>query len=115
MGISGENMKTSSNRLGKISGRLVTAAVVAALSCGPALVAAQDSQDVGDTKPSGAAMLFDLALGRPLGLGATVLGTAVFIVGLPFEALSGDVSAPARRLVVEPGAFTFVRPLGEFN
>ncbi len=115
MGHPGEIMNTSSKRLGKVSGRLVTVAMVAALSCGPTLAAAQDTQDVGDTKPSGAAMVFDLALGRPLGLGATVLGTAVFILGLPFEALSGDVSAPARRLVTEPAKFTFLRPLGEFN
>lgn len=66
----------------------------------------------GDTTPGPAAMAFDLALGRPVGLAATALGTAVFVLGLPFEAMSGDVSGPARRLVVEPAKFTFTRPLG---
>jgi hypothetical protein len=66
----------------------------------------------GDTAPGPAAMAFDLALARPVGLAATVLGTAVFVVGLPFEALSGDFSDPARRLVVEPAKFTFTRKLG---
>jgi len=50
---------------------------------------------------------------RPLGLVATVLGTVVFVASLPFQALAGNVADPARKLVVEPAAFTFVRPLGE--
>jgi hypothetical protein len=58
-------------------------------------------------------MALDLALARPIGLGATVLGTVVFLVGLPFELLAGNVSDPARKLIVEPARFTFTRPLGE--
>jgi hypothetical protein len=57
-------------------------------------------------------MGFDLLLARPVGLAATVLGTAIFVVGLPFEAISGDFADPARRLVVEPAKFTFTRKLG---
>jgi hypothetical protein len=57
-------------------------------------------------------MAADLIIARPLGLAATVLGTAVFIVALPFSAISGNVSDPARRLIVEPAEFTFTRPLG---
>ncbi len=38
----------------------------------------------------------DLLVLRPLSLVGTVLGTAVFIVGLPFEAMSGDVAGPAK-------------------
>lgn len=67
----------------------------------------------GDNTPSGAAMAADLVLARPLGLAATLLGTVVFVVGLPFELLSGNVSDPARKLVADPARYTFTRPLGE--
>ena len=63
--------------------------------------------------PSGAAMAVDLVVARPLGLVATVLGTVVFVAALPFELLAGNVADPARKLVVEPAAYTFTRPLGE--
>jgi len=66
-----------------------------------------------DTTPSPGAMAADLLLVRPLSLAGTMLGAGVFIAGLPFEALSGDVSGPARRLVAEPAKFTFARPIGE--
>jgi hypothetical protein len=65
-----------------------------------------------DSAPSAIGMAADLIIARPLGLAATVLGTAVFIVALPFSAISGNVSDPARRLIVEPAEFTFTRPLG---
>lgn len=68
---------------------------------------------IGDSAPSAGAVAADVLLLRPLSLIGTVLGTAVFIVGLPFEAIAGDVSDPARRLVVEPAKYTFTRPLGE--
>jgi hypothetical protein len=68
---------------------------------------------VTDAAPSSGAIAADIVLLRPLSLVGTVIGTAVFIVGLPFEAIAGDVSDPAKRLVVEPAKYTFVRPLGE--
>lgn len=67
----------------------------------------------GDVTPDGAAMVADLVFARPLGLAATLLGGAIFVVGLPFEAMSGDISGPARKLVGEPAEFTFTRPLGQ--
>ncbi|WP_022976344.1 hypothetical protein [Nevskia ramosa] len=63
--------------------------------------------------PSGMAMAADLLIARPLGLAATLLGTAVFVVSLPFQALAGNFADPAQSLVVEPATFTFTRPLGQ--
>jgi hypothetical protein len=63
--------------------------------------------------PSAGAMAFDLVLVRPVSLVATVLGTGLFVVSLPFTALAGDVKSPAERLVMEPARYTFTRPLGE--
>jgi len=67
-----------------------------------------------DEENSGALMAADLILARPLGIVATVLGCAVFIVSLPFSALGGNTKQASQKLIKEPASFTFVRPLGEF-
>ena len=60
------------------------------------------------------AMAVDMVLVRPLGIVGTVLGTTGFIVSLPFSAAGGNVGEAARKLVVEPAKYVFVRPLGHF-
>ena len=67
-----------------------------------------------DGEISAEAMAADLIVIRPLGIVASVLGTAVFIVSLPFSALGGNTKTACRKLVQDPAAFTFTRPLGEF-
>jgi hypothetical protein len=51
---------------------------------------------------------------RPLGLVATVLGGAIFIVTIPFSALGGNADAAYNYLLADPFKFTFSRPLGDF-
>ena len=46
------------------------------------------------------------------GLVATVLGTATFLVSLPFSAAGGNVGEAAEHLVMKPAKATFVRCLG---
>jgi len=65
-------------------------------------------------KPDGAEMAFDGLVVRPVGIVATALGAATWVVILPFTLLSGDVEAAGDTLVADPAQFTFVRPLGEF-
>lgn len=66
--------------------------------------------------PSGGMMAFDIVLARPLGLAATVVGTGLFLINLPFsEFESGGPAAPFKALVVRPAKFTFTRPLGRIN
>ncbi len=69
---------------------------------------------VGDTyqQPTALAMTGDLVLARPALFVMTVVGTAVFVVSLPFSALGGNVGNSADTLVVRPGKATFVRCLG---
>ena len=86
-------------------------AVAAALLATSPLAGAAESARYDD--PSFGSMVVDAAVARPLGLGATVVGTAAWIVTLPFSALGGNVRAAAQKLIVEPARFTFVRPLGE--
>lgn len=56
----------------------------------------------------------DALLVRPAGLLAIAVGTALFIVTIPFSALGGNKDAVYKKLVVEPVEFTLRRPLGEF-
>lgn len=62
---------------------------------------------------SGEAMVIDALIFRPVGLVTTVIGTAVFVVSLPFSALGGNVAEAAEKLVVEPVDYTFKRKLGD--
>lgn len=65
-----------------------------------------------EEEPSAGAMFADAIVARPLGLVATTLGAAAFIVSLPFSALGGNVEQAADKLVVGPARETFVRCLG---
>lgn len=56
----------------------------------------------------------DALVVRPVGFAATVVGAAIFVVALPFAAISGDVHNTGRALVGAPAKFTFQRRLGEF-
>jgi len=62
-----------------------------------------------------AEMAVDGLLVRPLGLAATAVGGAIYLVVLPFAAISGDTKGPARSLVGAPARFTFQRKLGDFR
>ena len=57
----------------------------------------------------------DVLIIRPATLVGTVLGTALFVVALPFSIPSGSVKMTAEKLIVEPFKYTFTRPLGEFD
>ncbi|MFZ5655091.1 MAG: multidrug transporter [Pseudomonadota bacterium] len=95
-------------RSGGIARPLVLAAAL--LLCHPALAEVADTED--PNSPSGVAMGADLIIGRPMLLAATVLGTAIWLVALPFSALGGNVKESGDKLVVWPAKNTFVRCLG---
>lgn len=54
----------------------------------------------------------DLVVARPLLLGATLVGSGLFVVSLPFTAIAGSVDSSAEALVRRPARSTFIRPLG---
>jgi hypothetical protein len=90
------------------------ALIVATLTlmlCQPAL--AQHREPVTGDRSSD--MAVDLILVRPLGIVATVLGTACFIVALPFTVPTGGVEDAAREWIGAPLEYTFDRPLGNFD
>lgn len=67
-----------------------------------------------ESAPSGGAMVIDALFARPLGLVATVIGTAVYTVSLPFSLTGGNEHEARENLVYSPAGYTFDRPLGEF-
>jgi len=88
-------------------------ALIAALALAPIVSSAGGLSipyDVSDGSMAG-----DFFLCRPLGLAATVIGSVLFVVSLPFSALGDNVGQAADLLVVEPAKFTFDRPLGKFK
>ncbi len=90
-------------------GRRLTAAAMVALMALPQALWAEGAID---EDPSAGAMIGDLLVARPLGLVATVGGTAAFLVSLPFTLLAGHTAEAADTLVVGPAQATFVRCLG---
>jgi len=59
-------------------------------------------------------MIFDFILLRPMGIVATILGTSMFVVSLPFSAAGGNSKEAYQKMMVEPASYTFKRPLGDF-
>jgi hypothetical protein len=57
----------------------------------------------------------DVVLARPGCFLATIAGSVLFVVALPFAATSGSIHKTADTLIVEPAQATFTRPLGDFT
>jgi hypothetical protein len=57
----------------------------------------------------------DVVIARPFGLAGLVIGSAFFVISLPFAAASGSVKQTADTLVSAPFNFTFTRPVGDFQ
>jgi len=79
----------------------------------PACATAQQDDTVSGDKATD--MVVDAVVMRPLGLAATVVGTVLTVVALPFTIPSGSVETSARELILRPVAYTFKRPLGDFR
>ncbi|MEZ5566317.1 MAG: hypothetical protein R3F24_12825 [Gammaproteobacteria bacterium] len=85
-------------------------AAAALLAVSP-LAAAAESHRADDA--TFGTMVVDAAIARPLGLGATVVGSVLWVVTLPFSALGGNIDEATNELVKKPARYTFMRPLGE--
>ena len=90
-----------------IKSRVLTALVVGLISV-PAFADAAEH-------PNDFAMAGDLLIARPFGVVWTVAGSALFVVSLPFTAVSGNIKPAAHTLVVGPFRETFIRCLGCVN
>lgn len=88
--------------------RLLTATTLSAALLLPQIGVAQEVAE----DPSGLAMAGDAIIARPLGIVFTVVGTALYVVTLPFSLLGGNAKQAGQELVVGPAEATFVRCLG---
>lgn len=90
---------------------------IVALALSLALLASAPARADAETYSGdkGADMVLDLLILRPLGLLATGLGSAAFVVALPFTLPGGNAGETACELVRSPFAYTFSRPLGELD
>ncbi len=52
---------------------------------------------------------FDVLLARPIGVIAGIVGSAIFVVSLPFTIPAGGVHDAADMFIVKPFQFSFVR------
>ena len=86
--------------------KLITAiCVLALLGAGATPCSAADDVEIAT----------DALVVRPACLVATVVGSALFLVSLPFAALSKSVKKSAHTFVVRPARATFTRPLGDME
>ena len=88
--------------------------VIAALIAVPFATSALAQEYFETREPSGGAMMYDMVVLRPVGVVATVIGSAFWLISIPFSAAGDNYDTATKKLVKEPAAFTFKRPLGEF-
>lgn len=98
----------------KITKSWMVLGVIAILICGPFANAVLAAEYFEAKEPGGGAMVYDFLVVRPIGLVATVIGSAFWVVSLPFSASGDNFDTATKKLVKEPAAYTFKRPLGEF-
>jgi len=77
-----------------------------------AAMAAENDQMIQDDLNT-PAIAVDLLVVRPLGIVATVCGSALCLLSLPFAAAGGSMQEVYDKTIAEPAAFTFKRPLGQ--
>lgn len=53
--------------------------------------------------------VIDLLIARPLGIGAGILGTGVFILSLPYTLPTGGVNEALNTFIIRPFKFSFTR------
>jgi hypothetical protein len=62
-----------------------------------------------------ASVLVDVLVARPISFAVTTVGSALFVVSLPFAAASRSTHETAETLVVGPARDLFTRPVGDLD
>jgi hypothetical protein len=108
------NTACAGGKMFKIAKKSLVLVVAASLLIIPFGSAALGGEYFEAETPSGGEMVFDFILVRPVGLVATAVGAVFYVVSWPFAALGGNTDIAGEKLVKDPAAYTFKRPLGEF-
>ncbi len=86
-----------------------------AISCAVALALIGFTPASAVAGPSPEAVVADVLIARPACLAVTAVGSAFFVVALPFAAISKSTKKTAEALVVKPAKATFTRPVGDLD
>ncbi len=62
-----------------------------------------------DGSPNDELPMMDVLLARPMAVGAGIVGTAIFIVTLPFTAPTGSAGRASKMFITDPFRFSFSR------
>lgn len=65
--------------------------------------------------PEATTIIVDTLLLRPVGLASLGVGTAMYVVALPFALITGSHGSAFDALVKEPFKYVFVRPVGDIG
>ena len=98
----------------RIAKKSLIIAMIAAMIIMPLATSAVAAEYFDAEDPTGGEMIFDFAVLRPVGMVATAVGCVFFVASSPFAALGGNIDIAREKLINDPAAFTFKRPLGEF-
>jgi hypothetical protein len=91
----------------------IPVALALSLAAAPMFSLAQATPSmVREPEPSILAMYTDLLILRPVGICTLVIGSAAYIVSLPFTLPVGGATQAGKTLVADPAKFTFARCLG---
>lgn len=101
-------MRAIASKFNRLPTRALTAAVLSISMVASSLSVAQEVEEA----PSPLAMAGDAIVARPIGLAITAVGTALYLVTLPFSLAGGNAGEAGKALVVAPAEATFVRCLG---
>ena len=99
----------------RIANKFLVILLIAAMMIMPVASTAFAAEYFEAEDPSGGVMMFDLVAVRPIAIVASALGCVIFVVSSPFSALGGNIDSASEKLVKDPLAYTFTRPLGEFE
>jgi len=99
--------------------RIMLFCLVLIFAVAPVLAAHGQTSDEASTpqterSSSAGLMLVDGLIVRPIGIVAIAVGLVGTVITLPFSVPSGNVNAVGQKLIGEPFAYTFTRPLGVF-
>ena len=98
----------------RLAKKFLVIVTIAAMMIMPLATTAVAAEYFEAEDPGGGAMIFDAVVVRPVGIVATAVGCVFFVVSSPFSALGGNIDTAREKLINDPAAFTFKRPLGEF-
>jgi hypothetical protein len=87
-------------------------ALVVSLSAPPKASPADAAVDDWGDDQLAEKMALDTLVVRPVGLAATVLGSVIYVISLPFSYTGGNQYEAQQALVEDPARHTFQRPLG---